>query len=78
MPISALVITLGQTSSDREAALEALAREPELELGEPTGLRIPAVSETATLEAGRLLVERLLGTEGVLHVDVLSINFEDS
>lgn len=78
MQISALVITLGHTGSAREATLAALAREPCIELGEPEGPRVPAVSETPTLREGRDLVERLLATTGVAHVDVLSVNFEDA
>lgn len=78
MPISALVITLRDTPPEREHALAELAREPCLELGEARGPRIPAVSETPTLEAGRQLVERLLSTTGVAHVDVLSVHFEDA
>jgi hypothetical protein len=88
MPISALVITLRRTISagdvfdrdvaDRDAALAVLAGEPCIELGKPEGLRVPAVSETPTLDEGRRLVERLLSMDEVAHVDVLSVNFEDS
>lgn len=78
MPISALVITLKETWLEREHALAELAREPCIELGEAQGLRLPAVLETPTLEAGRRLVERVLSTAGVAHVDVLSVHFEDA
>lgn len=78
MPISALVITLRPTAHDRDAVLAELAREPYIELGQPEGQRVPAVSETPTLQEGRRLVERLLETAGVAHVDVLSVNFEDT
>ena len=88
MPISALVITLRHTTPDpdavdrnavdRDAVLAALAREPCIELGTPQGQRVPAVSETRTLEEGRQLVERLQNTAGVALVDVLSVNFEDA
>lgn len=78
MPISALVITLRGSPPEREHALAELAREPCIELGEVRGRRLPAVSETPTLEAGRSLVERLLSMTGVEHVDVLSIQFEDT
>ncbi len=78
MPISALLITLRHTVQDRDAVLAVLAREPGIELGEPEGPRVPAVSETPTLAEGRRLVERLVETSGVAHVDVLSVNFEDA
>lgn len=77
MPISALLITLRSTTGDPGAALRALSREPEVELGAPIGLRVPAVCETSTLEQGRHLVERLSSLEVVAHVDVLSVHFED-
>ena len=78
MPISAIVITLRHTAHDRDAVLAELAREPGVELGEPIGQRVPAVTETPTLREGRRLVERLLELAGVAHVDVLSVNFEDA
>lgn len=80
MPISALVITLRYTPSERAehaAVLAMLASDPYVELGEPHGVRVPAVCETPTLEEGRQLFERLRRTVGVVNVDVLSIDFED-
>lgn len=83
MPISALVITLRHTFVEpasapaRDTLLAELARDPCVELGPPLGARVPAVCETATLEEGRELFERLRGMDGVANVDVLSIHFED-
>lgn len=78
MPISAIVITLRHTAHDRDAVLAELARDPYIELGEPRGQRVPAITETPTLREGRQLVERLLEVAEVAHVDVLSVNFEDA
>lgn len=82
MPISALVITLQRnvcagSDIEHEAVIAGIAREACLELGKPEGARVPAVCETPTLEEGRRLVERLMSMEGVAHVDVLSVDFED-
>ncbi|MEY4550981.1 MAG: hypothetical protein RL685_7176 [Pseudomonadota bacterium] len=57
--------------------LAELARDPCVELGQPQGAQVPVVCETPTLEEGRQLFERLRRMEGVVNVDVLSIDFED-
>ncbi len=76
MPISALVITVAG-DADRDQLRARLSEMAEIELGPVRACRWPAVVETASLQAGKALVDRVQGLSGVVHVDVLSINFED-
>jgi len=76
MPVSALIITV-HGKADQPALRAQMAKIAGLELGEAQALRWPAVTETDSLEQGRELLERVQALSGVVHVDVLSVNFED-
>lgn len=78
MPISGLVVTLGDTAQIRGSAVEALRSDPRLTLGELKENRLPVVAETETIEEGRRMVrEEIPAVAGVVFVDVVSVNFED-
>jgi hypothetical protein len=72
MPVSGLVVTLA-----RPEALALLAADPRLTFGEPKGLFVPAVLETATLEEAESAVEALMESELVRFVDVVTVDFSD-
>lgn len=78
MPISALVITLAAPPSELDRVLAELGAVSGLELGSLNGQKLPAVLETGTLSQSRDVVRSLTQVTGVGHVDVLSINFEES
>lgn len=75
MIVSALVVTLSPEPCLRAAALQSLGECPALELGEPSGERLPVVAEVETAAAGALLCEQLAERPGVLRVDVVAIDF---
>lgn len=72
MPISGLVITLDCDTG--AGALETLAADPRITLGELRESRMPIVTETASLYEAEELVTRLFGVAGVIFVDVVSID----
>jgi nitrate reductase NapAB chaperone NapD len=78
MPISALVITLVAHPSEVGRVLAELGAVPGLELGSLNGQKLPAVLETENLSQSHDVVRSLTQVKGVGHVDVLSINFEES
>jgi hypothetical protein len=75
MTISALVVTLDPLA--QEQAYQALSIDPRLTLGGSIGGRLPLVAETDTPRDGVELVEELLLVPGVLHVDVVSVDFTE-
>jgi hypothetical protein len=77
MAISGLVITLCDDAERAEAAVCRLASEPRLELGPQTGRRLAVVADTRSPRADRELWEALHRTDGVTHVDVVYVRFED-
>lgn len=77
MPISGLIITLEEDPLRRDAALTWLRRRPELELGVMQGRRLAAVSDTANGDEDKQLWESLRNQDGVQHVDVVFIHFDD-
>ena len=75
MPIAAVVVTLSSNAEASSAALRRLSNEPRVELGASTARVIPAVLETRTAEEGEALVNEILAEDGVLAVDVVSVDF---
>ena len=73
---SALVVTLEGDASVRSTAIDALASDPRLTLGEPAGVRLPVVAETSGLAAAETLAEELLAIPGVVFVDVVLVDFD--
>ncbi len=78
MPISGLVVTLSNDGGEQARALKVLDDDRRLTLGELQKNRLPLVAETETIgEGSRLLREELKAVDGVVFVDVVSVNFED-
>ncbi len=78
MSVSGIVITLGADEQHAESALKAMQKEQEwLELGERSGLRVPAVVEAPNDPAAEERVRMLLQLPGVALVDVVFVGFED-
>lgn len=78
MPISGLVLTLSDHPTQRQSALDQLALDPRLTLGEIQRNRLPVVADTETVRQGTNLVrEELLDIPGVIFVDVVSVDFSD-
>jgi len=76
MPISGLVIRLKSTRSELPSRLAEDAR---LTLGDlQARCFLPAVLETSTLQEAEHVVEELLAREGILGVDVVTVDFSDS
>lgn len=75
MIVSALVVTLSPEPDHRVIALSALAADPRLTLGAPTGDRLPVVAETDSTALGAELCEALGTQPGVMRVDVVAIDF---
>ena len=77
MAISGLVLTLTDNDALRARTLQLLAEMPELALGEPTGLRQPAVADTPHRWTDRELFERLQAMPGVHYAEVAYVWFDD-
>lgn len=75
MPIASLVVTLDHRQPLREVALGHLVADARVDVGAARGAYLPIVVETDTAQEGEELVESLLGTPGVLSVDVVGIDF---
>jgi hypothetical protein len=76
MVTSALVVTLESDAAARSAAIEALASDARLTLGEAAGVRLPVVAETPGLAAAEALAEELARVAGVFAVDVVLVDFD--
>lgn len=76
MVTSALVVTLEDDAQAACAAVDALAADGRLTLGERIGVRLPVVAETKGLGAAEALAEELLALEGVFAVDVVLVDFD--
>ncbi len=76
MVTSALVVTLDKGSCARRGAIDALASDSRLTLGELAGARLPVVAETMGLGAAEALVEELSAVPGVVFVDVVLVDFD--
>ena len=79
MPISGLVITLSEDDDEQAEALQVLGADKRITVGERQRNRLPVVVETkSTGEGSRLVRRELLDIDGVVFVDVVSVNFEDT
>lgn len=76
MAISGLVLTLGDDARGIEA-LERLARDPRLTLGDRFGSRLAVVAETNGIEADRDLWDDLRALPGVLSVELSFVQFDE-
>jgi hypothetical protein len=78
MPVNGLLLTL---SPDERLAGEAramIAARSEVELGEAEGIYQPLAVETSDVRAAHEFHEWLESLEGVGHVDVIYVGFEES
>ncbi len=76
MPISGLVVTLKPDTARR--AVEQIRHRPEIQLGERQGQRLPVVVDTPDPEADKACWRWLNALEGVHHVDVAFVHFEEA
>jgi hypothetical protein len=72
VPISGLVVTLDYDLGAR--ALEVLASDARITLGELRDYRLPIVTETTSVYEAEELVNALFVTPGVIFVDVVCID----
>lgn len=78
MPVSGLVVTLSDDEPEQQRALEAIEADERLTIGDRQKNRLPIVAETPSIDEGTELVrEELLDIEGVVFVDLITVNFED-
>jgi hypothetical protein len=77
MTVSALVVLLSSDRTLRERALADLGGDARLTLGEAILDRLPLVAETTSAADGVALVDELIAHDGVVSVDVVSIDFND-
>lgn len=77
MPISGFSITLADDEASAQASLQIMSRDGRLELGPRKGRRIAAVGETPTTREDRALWDWLNALPGVVHVDVVFVEFND-
>lgn len=78
MPVSGLVVTLSDDEKKSAQATLALKGDSRLTIGERQKNRLPVVAETETIgEGSRLVRQELLEVDGVIFVDVVTVNFED-
>lgn len=78
MPISGLVVTLSDDKQQRHRAIATIDADDRLTIGERQKNRLPVVAETGTIGEGRQLMrEELLEIDGVMFVDLVTVNFED-
>ncbi len=78
MPVSGLVLTLSPDPTLRHRTLEQLARRPQVEVAPADGNRLPIVLDTPEPETDKRCWRWLHELEGVEHVDVAFIHFEDT
>ena len=76
MPVFGFVLTLAADPGSA-SALEALADEPGVTLGERAGARLPVVVELDPQAHPEARVEGWLALPGVLHVDYAFADFDD-
>jgi len=78
MPVAGLVLTLCEDEDLRAFALEALAEDPRLTVGElQRGRKVPVVTATDSLEEQQEVWRSLEGLPGVLTLDLAFEDFSD-
>ena len=76
MAISGLVVILDDDADAAGRAIQSLAADPRLTVGERAGSRIPLVAETPSAEDDAALWSDLLATPGVKSVDVTFVSVD--
>ena len=75
--ISGLVVYLNADAELADAALIKMRQQASLELGEPSGQRLPMVLETATAADSHSVADWLIGLPGVDHLDVVFVDLDE-
>lgn len=76
MAISGLVVRLAEDPAAAENAIGSLARDPRLTLGARHGQNLALVAETDDPERDQELFRSLLGTFGIISVDVTFVSID--
>jgi hypothetical protein len=74
MPVSGLVITLESDPRAHAQALQIMAQDPRITVGERFGLRLAAVSDTCSSAEAEELISALFRVPGVAFVDIVCID----
>lgn len=77
MPVNGLLLTLSPDERLAEQARAMIAARPEASLGEPNGIYQPLAVETHDVSSAHEFHEWLESLEGVGHVDVIYVGFEE-
>ena len=77
MPVNGLLLTLTTDARVAERAREEIAARPGVEMGAAQGIYQPLAVETADVRAAHEFHEWLESLEGVGHVDVIYVGFEE-
>ena len=79
MPISGLVVTLSDDESQRDNAIATLEADERFTVGDRQDNHLPVVADTDTIDEGKqLLRDELMDVHGVIFVNVITVNFEDT
>ena len=77
MPVNGLLLTLSPDARLAEHTRAAISARPESSLGKPQGIYLPLAVETENVRAAHEFHEWLESLEGVAHVDVIYVGFEE-
>ena len=77
MPVNGLLLTFSPDKCLAELAREAIAARREVLLGAPQGIYQPLAVETDDVRSAHEFHEWLESLEGVGHVDVIYVGFEE-
>ncbi len=78
MPVNGLLLTLSPDERLAERARKAIAARPEVSMNEAQGIYLPLAVETPDVRSAHEFHEWLESLEGVGHVDVIYVGFEES
>ena len=78
MAVSGIVLTLSDDDAKAANALESLARDVRITLGERFGKRVAAVAETPSVDGDRELWDDLHRTPGIEFVDVTFVALDET
>lgn len=76
MAISSLLIHLDPSAKKPSDTIQSLAQWPNLTLGSPCQLRLPAVLHTTSPRQDSDAIASLLNLTGIAHIDVLTVFFD--
>lgn len=76
MAISSLLIHLDPSAKSPGKTIQSLTQWPNLTLGNPCQLRLPAVLDTPSPQHDSDAIASLLTIPGIAHIDVLTVFFD--